>query len=510
MILSEISIRRPVLATVVNLIIVLIGLMAWDRLTIRQYPNIDDPVVTIATTYPGANAEIMESQVTTPLEDSISGIEGIDYVSSISRAESSQISVRFTVARDPEGAANDVRDRVARARAMLPREVEDPIVARVESDARPIIYLAMSSARHSQLEITDYADRYVKDRLQILPGVAQLLLMGERRYAMRIWLDRDLLAAYALTPADIERALRAQNVEVPSGRIESSGREFTVLSETDLTTPEEFRKIILKDADGYLVRLGDVATIGDRDVLNVILREDQQYQRSVRYEFRGPRKLGDRIRDVVIGATDLPDGYRIEGQQEWSWSDDEQKQIYTVLALSLVLVFMVTSALFESLRQPISVLLTVPMALIGVFLMFFFTEASFTREAYIGVIMMGGIVVNNAILLVDHVNQLRRRDGIPLMDAVVRGTLERVRPILMTSATTIFGLLPLVVLSETVNANIWNALGYALIGGLASSTLFVLTVTPALYVLFERGPEARRVARAEIAAGAPAPVPVPV
>ena len=153
------------------------------------------------------------------------------------------------------------------------------------------------------------------------------------------------------------------------------------------------------------------------------------------------------------------------------------------------------TALFESLRQPICVLLTVPMALVGVFLMFFFTEASFTREAYIGVIMMGGIVVNNAILLVDHVNQLRRRLGVALMDAVVRGTLERVRPILMTSATTILGLLPLVIFSDYADANIWNALGYALIGGLLSSTLFVLTVTPAMYVLFEKGPEKKRVLR---------------
>jgi HAE1 family hydrophobic/amphiphilic exporter-1 len=236
------------------------------------------------------------------------------------------------------------------------------------------------------------------------------------------------------------------------------------------------------------VRLADVAVIEQRDVLNVILREDQQYQRTVRYEFRGPRRLGDRIRDAVIESTAIPDGYRIEGQQEWSWSDDEQKQIYMVLAVSLVLVFMVTAALFESVRQPIVVLLTVPMALIGVFLIFFYTDASFTREAYIGVIMMGGIVVNNAILLVDHINRLRRRDGFALMEAVIRGTLERVRPILMTSATTILGLLPLVLFSDFADANIWNALGYALIGGLLSSTLFVLTVTPALYVMFEKRP----------------------
>ena len=221
----------------------------------------DEPVITVQTYYPGANAEIMESQVTTPLEDSISGIDGIDYVSSISRAENSQITVRFTADRDPDGAANDVRDRVSRARSALPREVEDPIVQKTEADARPIIYMAMTSDRHNEMEITDYAERIVKDRLQIIPGVAQIQMMGARRYSMRIWLDRARLAAYSLTPADAERALREQNVEVPSGRIESMDREFTVLSETDLTTPEEFRQIILKDAGGYLVRLGDVADI---------------------------------------------------------------------------------------------------------------------------------------------------------------------------------------------------------------------------------------------------------
>ena len=209
----------------------------------------------------------------------------------------------------------------------------------------------------------------------------------------------------------------------------------------------------------------------------------------------------------MIASTDLPDGYRIEGQQTWSWSDDERAQVYILLGVSLVLVFLVTAALFESMRQPICVLLTVPMALIGVFLMFFFTEASFTREAYIGVIMMGGIVVNNAILLIDHVNQLRRTRGVLLMEAVVRGTLERVRPILMTSATTVLGLTPLVLFSDFADANIWNALGYALIGGLLSSTLFVLTVTPALYVLFESGPEKRRVMSAVVEAidGSPMP-----
>ncbi len=211
MILSDLSIRRPVLATVVNLIIVLVGLIAWDRLTIREFPNVDDPVVTITTNYLGANAEIIESQVTKPLEDGISGIEGIDYISSISRAEQSQISVRFSTGRDPDAAANDVRDRVARARSFLPKEVDNPIVAKVESDATPIIYMAINSDRHNEMELSDYADRVVKDRLEVLPGVAQLLIL--RRTAL---LDARLArsrAARRLQPDAGRRRTRADRTE---------------------------------------------------------------------------------------------------------------------------------------------------------------------------------------------------------------------------------------------------------------------------------------------------------
>ena len=327
---------------------------------------------------------------------------------------------------------------------------------------------------------------------------------GEKASEVAISLNRDRLAMHDLTVRDVvfqvQAAVGGRGGQAQTMRVggEEVDVEVKVEGYRDLDVLDLAETLVRSSAGGSGVRLGDLASINERDVLNVILREDQQYQRTVRYEFRGPTKLGDRIRDAVIAVTDTPDGYRIEGTQEWAWSDDERSQVYIVLSVSLVLIFMVTAALFESVRQPISVLLTVPMALIGVFLMFFYTGATFTREAYIGVIMMGGIVVNNAILLVDHVNQLRRHEGLDLMTATVRGTLERVRPILMTSATTVLGLLPLVIFSETANSNIWNALGYALIGGLLSSTFFVLTVTPALYVLFERGLEKRRVRAAQL------------
>ncbi|WP_405284668.1 efflux RND transporter permease subunit [Gaopeijia maritima] len=251
------------------------------------------------------------------------------------------------------------------------------------------------------------------------------------------------------------------------------------------------RESTIQAPDGRDVRLGDVVSIERRDVLSTIHRENQQYERTVAYEFRGPQKLGDLYRDALIENMTLPAGYSIEVSSGFRFGLDQQNQIYALLAISILLVYMVTAALFESIRQPLAVLLTVPMALIGVFLIFFYARATFTREAYIGVIMMGGIVVNNAILLVDHINNVRRSTDLALYDAILRGTLERVRPILMTTATTVLGLLPLVLFSETADANIWNALGYALIGGLLSSTLFVLTTTPALYYLFEKGPAER-------------------
>ncbi len=250
------------------------------------------------------------------------------------------------------------------------------------------------------------------------------------------------------------------------------------------------------------VRLRDVAEVYDRPTLVGINRENQQYTRSVSYEFRGPAKLADKTRRSVVAATFVPEGYKILADSPLSIRRDEQRQIYGVLALSIILVFMVTATLFESIRQPLCVLLTVPMALIGVFLMFFYISASFTREAYIGVIIMGGIVVNNAILLIDRVNRLRRDEDWPLRPAIIQGTLDRVRPILMTTCVTIIGLLPLVLFQENVNKNIWNALAYALMGGLTSSTILVLTVTPALYLLFERGPEKRRLKKIEFEARA--------
>ena len=304
-----------------------------------------------------------------------------------------------------------------------------------------------------------------------------------------VHIRREALASYDLTVSDLVREVGAAvRGQVGQNMIKIGGDEvrYQVKVEgnrqVDLV---ELAERLVVTSSGEPVRLGNMVEIIPREILATILRENQQYHRVVGYEFRGPPKLGDVVHETIINTTQVPPGYTVK-KSDYRWSRQEESQIYLVLGAAIILVYMLTAALFESLLLPLCVIVTVPMALIGVFLIFFYTEATFSREAYIGVIMMGGIVVNNAILLVDHINRLRWDERLALKPAVVRGTVERVRPILMTTVTTIVGLLPLVLFSETVNSNIWNALAFVLIGGLASSSILVLTVTPALYYLFER------------------------
>ena len=323
----------------------------------------------------------------------------------------------------------------------------------------------------------------------------------ERATEFAVVIHRDLAARFGVPVSHLVGEINAavQGQVAGGRRIKMGGDEIRYdvklegYREVDL---HELRKTLVMTPAGEAIRLGELITIEERNLLSAIRRQDQQYERTVRYEFRGPYKLGDLVHTSVIDATDVPPGYTVQKAGGYNWSREDQREIYMILAVSIFLVLMVTSALFESIRLPLCVLFTVPMALIGVFMLFFYTNAHFTREAYIGVIMMGGIVVNNAILLVDHINRVRRESGLVLKAAILKGTMERVRPILMTSTTTIVALLPLVLFAPSANANIWNALAYTLIGGLFASTFLVLTVTPALYLLLMRG-------RADVVDGVP-------
>ncbi|HEU4624800.1 MAG TPA: efflux RND transporter permease subunit, partial [Steroidobacteraceae bacterium] len=264
MLISEISIHRPIFATVISMMLLVVGLIGLTRLwsSIRELPDVNAPVVSIETTYRGASPQIIETKVTQPIEDRIAGIERIDKLRSSSSDERSQISVEFELDRDIDEAANDIRDRVGRVVSSLPEEADPPEISKADVTAEPIIYLNLSSNTLDSLALTDYAERYVLDRFSAVPGVARVRLTGDRRYAMRIWIDRTALAARGLTVNDVEAALRKENVQIPAGRIESRQREFTLNTETGFDTAEDFRDLIIgRGPDGYLVKLADVADV---------------------------------------------------------------------------------------------------------------------------------------------------------------------------------------------------------------------------------------------------------
>lgn len=259
--ISEVCIKRPVFATVLSLLVVLVGLISYDRLTVREYPAIDEPVVSVVTVYTGASPEVVESQVTKPLEDQLSGIEGVDVMTSRSRSERSLINIKFHLTRDPDAAAADVRDKVSRARRYLPDEIDEPIISKVEADSTPIIYIGVTAGSNTAMEASDYIKRYIQTRLSVLPGAAEVRVFGEREPSMRVFVDRGKLAAYGLTVQDVEAALRGQNVLIPAGRIESTDREFSVVSSTDLHTVSQFENVVVATVRGYPVRLSDVASV---------------------------------------------------------------------------------------------------------------------------------------------------------------------------------------------------------------------------------------------------------
>ncbi|MEN9760995.1 MAG: hypothetical protein RI906_821 [Pseudomonadota bacterium] len=429
MVLSEVCIRRPVLATVLSLIIILIGVVSFDRLSVREYPKIDEPVTTVTTVFRGASSEIVESQVTKPLEDSIAGIEGVDVLTSISRAERSQITVRFRLDRDPDGAAADVRDRVSRVRQKLPAGVDEPVIAKVEADANPIIWVAFSSPTLSQLEVSDIANRVVKPRLQTLPGAADVRIFGERQYSMRIWIDRNRLAAYRLTVQDVEDALRRQNVDVPSGRIESQQREFTVMSQTDLRRVPEFNEIIIRTVGGYPVRLRDVgrAEIAALDERTSVRFNGQSAVSIgvIKQATANPLVLSQALRKELPNLRrDLPPGFEVNiAYDSTLFIERSIESVYKTIAEAVALVALVIFFFLRTFRASIIPLVTIPVCLIGSFGVMYAAGFSINTLTLLALVLAIGLVVDDAIVVLENIYR-HIEEGMSPVAAAFKGSRE--------------------------------------------------------------------------------------
>ncbi|PQA44404.1 efflux RND transporter permease subunit [Amnimonas aquatica] len=480
--LAELCVRRPVLATVLNLLVMLAGVMAFELLTVREYPNIDMPVVTVQTDYRGASAAIVESTVTKTLEDSLSGIEGIDFMTSTSRAESSQISLTFDPSRDIDSAANDVRDRVARVRQRLPEDVDEPRIAKAEADAQPILWLALSSSQHSPLQISQVADVQIKDRLQSIPGIADIRINGERRPAMRVWLDAPRLAALGLTPADVETALRGQNVEIPSGRIESDLREFSVLAETDLNTPAQFAGIVLRDDNGMLVRLGDVARIevGPADIRRSVFFNGTEGVGIgvIRLSTANPLEVSRGVRAALPGIIEqLPPGMTLTPAYDSSvFIDASIDSVVKTLLEAVVLVVLVIFLFLRSVRATLIPLVTIPVSLIGalVFMQLFgFSLNTLTLLAFVLAI---GLVVDDAIVVLENIYR-HIEEGLKPFDAAIRGIREIAFAVMAMTFTLVAVFAPLA-FSTGRTGKLFTEFALTLAAAVLVSGFCALTLSP--------------------------------
>ncbi|HAL24006.1 MAG TPA: multidrug transporter AcrB, partial [Stenotrophomonas sp.] len=481
--LSDISIQRPVFAVVMSLLLLVLGIMSFTRLTLRELPAIDPPIVSVSVDYTGASAAVIESRITQVLEDALAGIEGIDTINARSTNGRSQVSIEFTSNRDIEAAANDVRDAVSRVADRMPEEARPPEIAKVESDADPIIWFNMSSTTMDTLELSDYADRYVVDRFSSLDGVAQVRIGGRQRYAMRIWLDRDQLAARGLTTGDVETALRNENVELPAGRIESADRDFTLRVERNYVKPEDFATIPLgKGADGYVVRMGDVAKIelasaerrayfrsnGEPGVGLGIVKTSTANSLDVA---RAARAEAEKV------AATLPEGTQIVVTfDNTTFIEAAVDRVYATLVEAMLLVLAVIWLFLGSFRAALIPAVTVPVCLVAAFIALYAFDFSINLLTLLALVLCIGLVVDDAIVVVENVQ--RRIDlGEPPLVASKRGTTQVAFAVIATTAVLVAVFLPVGFL-EGNTGRLFRELAVALAAAVALSAFVALTLTP--------------------------------
>jgi multidrug efflux pump len=495
--LAEVSIRRPVFATVLSLLIVLIGAVSFNRLTVREYPKIDEPVVTVSVRYVGASAEVIESQVTKPLEDSIAGIDGVDVITSISRADQGQISVRFRLEKDADSAAAEVRDRTSRVRNRLPQAIEEPVIAKVEADAFPVIQIAFSSESMTPLQINDLVNRIVKPRLQTVTGVADVRIFGERKYAMRVWLDTDRLASYRLTTQDVEDAIRRSNLELPAGRIESQQREFSVTSQTDLVRPGQFGEIVIKNVNGFSVKVRDVARVeeGPADERTAVRLNGRSAVAIgvIRQATANPLDLSKGVREAIPKLkADLPPDVLIDIANDNSvFIDRSVKNVYRTIAEAIILVALVIFVFLRTMRASIIPIITIPVSLIGTFSLMALAGFTINTLTLLALVLAIGLVVDDAIVMLENIFR-HIEEGMDPFSAGIKGAREIGFAVITMTATLVAVYAPLA-FTPGRTGRLFVEFALALAGAVVVSGFVALTLTPMLCTqLLKHNPKPNR------------------
>jgi len=480
---SSLSINRPVLASVISIVIVLFGVIGYTYLGIREYPSIDPPVISVSTSYTGANADVIESQITEPLEESINGISGIRSLSSVSSPGRSSITVEFEVGLDLEAAANDVRDKVSQAQRLLPADTDPPIVSKSDAGSSNIMTVTVQSSKRDLLFLSEYANNVLKERLQTIPGVSNIRIWGEKRFAIRIKMDPALLSAYSLTPLDVRNALQRQNLELPAGKIEGNRTELTIRAQGRLYTPEEFSNIVLREQNGIVVQIKDIA--------DVVL--EAQNTRTIMRGNNGKPQVG-------VALTPLPGANYIEIADEvyrrvesikkdkpediiLDYAFDSTKpirraisEVQETILIAFGLVVLVIFFFLRDWRTTIIPVVAIPISLIGAFFIMYLFNFSINILTLLGIVLATGLVVDDAIVMLENIYR-RVEEGENPMEAAHKGSEEIFFAIISTSVTLVVVFLPIVFL-QGLTGRLFREFGIVVAGSIIISAIVSLSLTP--------------------------------
>lgn len=491
--LSEISIKRPVLAIVMSLAIILLGVISYSRLSVREYPDVDPPVVSVTTLYRGASPSVVETEITDVLEEQFATLEDVKTMTSSSREQGSVITIEFELKRQVDEAANDVRDRVARIRGNLPLEAEDPVVAKVDVDAQPIIWIALSSTQHSTLELSDLAERVLKDRLQRLPGVGNVFIGGERRYAMRVWLDPQKMASRQLTTDDVETAIREANAEIPGGRVEGQEREFSVRTMGELQDPAEFAQIIVRRDDNSVIRLNDVATVevGAEDERTVTRFNGQPAigLGIVKQKNASTVSVAEEVREALPQMDDaLAAGMKLEIAYDSAiFIEDSVNEVRNTFVIALGLVILTILIFLKSFRAMLIPIVAIPVAIIGTFTVCYALGFSINIITLLALVLAIGLVVDDAIVVLENVFR-HLEMGRSSREAAFAGMNEIGFAVIATTVALVSVFLPVAFLTGTIG-RLFREFGVSLAVAVLISSFVALTLTPVMCSLMLGAPK---------------------
>ncbi|HEX2395396.1 MAG TPA: efflux RND transporter permease subunit [Bacteroidales bacterium] len=482
--LSSTSIRRPVLTTVFSLVIILFGVIGLTYLGVREFPSVDPAIITVNTTYPGANSDVIETQITEPLEQNINGIPGIRTLTSVSRQGGSNITVEFELSVDLETAANDVRDKVSQAQRLLPRDVDPPVVAKADADAQPIMMLAIQSEKRSLLELSEIADLTFKEQLQTIPGVSAVMIWGEKRYAMRLWLDPAKLAGYGLTPLDVRNAIGRENVELPSGSVEGNTTELTIRTLGLMTTPAEFNNLIIKQQGDQVVRVSDVgrAELGPEDIRSILKMNGTPMVATVIIPQPGANHID--ITDEVYERLefmqkDLPDDIGvIVGFDNTEYIRSSIKEVEDTILIAFGLVVVIIFFFLRNWRTTLIPIIVIPVSLIGAFFIMYLAGFTINVLTLLAIVLAIGIVVDDAIVMMENI-YVKIENGMEPVEAGLKGSNEIFFAIVATTITLIAVFFPIVFL-EGMTGRLFREFSIVLAGSVAISAFVALTLTPML------------------------------